>query len=246
MKTYGDSITGMIRKKNEDCVLIHDCYAPYFVLVADGMGGAAAGEVASILTAKYMEKYILDSGEKKINKELLQKAVDYTNNEIIDQINKNKAFKGMGSTLTFATFTEKEVLLAQVGDSAAYAFSKGELKKITKDHSYMQKLIDSGMLTDDQAKTFPYRNIITRAMGMEGVKADYYCESWSKGDLFFLCSDGMTNNTEISIICDILNENVSLKHKVDRLLKYALECGGSDNISVILVENTGCFLSGDN
>ena len=237
MRVYGDSITGNVRRNNEDCILIHSDCDPYFVMVADGMGGAAAGELASIITAQYIEKYILEKEVSTISNALIDDAIDYANRSILDRAGSDNNLKGMGSTLTFAAVSEKEIALAQIGDSAAFLLSDGILNKITVDHSYVQYLMDMGKITESEAKISPYRNIITRAMGMDDVKADHYTLEWKKGDILLLCSDGMTDNTDKVIIKEILSENIDIEDKVDRLLKYALDCGGKDNISVVIVEN---------
>ena len=238
MKAYGDSIVGNVRRNNEDCILIHDECEPCFVMVADGMGGAAAGEVASILTARYIEEYILESKHEEVSPELLDEAIMYANKLLLEQVCGHKELKGMGSTLTFAAVKKEKILLAQIGDSAAYLYSGGGLKKLTVDHSYVQRLVDSGKMTAKEAKKSPYRNIITRAMGMDDVEADHYEVCWNEGDILLLCSDGLTDNADISVIEGIISKDDTVRNKVDALIAYALECGGTDNISVVIVENS--------
>ena len=200
--------TGRQRNANEDSYFAR---APVFV-VADGMGGAQAGEVASSIAARAFEQEIdeTESAEKAL-KEIVQKA----NTEIHELAEKDSSRAGMGTTLTTALVQGDEVSIAHVGDSRAYVFRDGELKQLTKDHSLVEELRRQGRLTDEQAEEHPQRSIITRALGPEAqVEVDTMTYPARDGDVFLLCSDGLTTMVDEEQIREILADSKNLKTAV--------------------------------
>ncbi len=219
--------TGRQRNANEDSYFAR---APVFA-VADGMGGAQAGEVASSIAARAFEADLPEeSSPERQLKEVFQKA----NSEIHDLAEKDSSRAGMGTTLTTAIVGGTEVAIAHVGDSRAYVLREGELKQLTKDHSLVEELRRQGRLTDAEAEEHPQRSIITRALGPEDkVKVDTMSYAARDGDTFLLCSDGLTTMVGEQKIREILSEAKSLKSAVSKLIDEANSAGGRDNITAV-------------
>ena len=220
--------TGQQRNANEDSYFAR---APVFA-VADGMGGAQAGEVASSIAARAFEQEIdpAESAEKAL-KDIVQKA----NTEIHELAEKDSSRAGMGTTLTTALVQGDEVSLAHVGDSRAYLFRDGKLKRLTKDHSLVEELRRQGRLTEKEAEEHPQRSVITRALGPEArVKVDTMTNPARDGDIYLLCSDGLTTMIDEEQIRQILADSKNLKQAVGKLVDAANDAGGRDNITVIL------------
>jgi PPM family protein phosphatase len=219
--------TGRQRHANEDSYLAQ---APVFA-VADGMGGAQAGEVASRIAAGAFEQGVDEeaSAEGQL-KEIAQDA----NREIHDLAQKDSSRAGMGTTLTAALVRDDEVALGHVGDSRAYVLRDGELKRLTKDHSLVEELRRQGRLTEEQAEEHPQRSIITRALGPEPeVNVDTMTYPAKDGDVFLLCSDGLTTMVTDEEIRAILLEARSLRSAVNKLVDAANGMGGRDNITAV-------------
>ena len=224
---------GRIRKTNQDAIILGCGIAG----VADGMGGHNGGEIASGCTR--------DSLLREINgllpdSETLEKIVKKINLEIWEQQEKDAALTGMGTTLTVLWPSENEILIAHVGDSRAYLMRDGMIRQITVDHSLVGDMVRRGVLTEEQAACHPMRNYITRAIGTEDtIEVDLYKEPRKAGDRWLICSDGLYG--QMSRI--ILQELVSLEHPeeaADRLMQTALDNGGKDNITLILLtDETG-------
>jgi PPM family protein phosphatase len=220
--------TGRQRHANEDAYFAR---APVFA-VADGMGGAQAGEVASQIAAEAFDSV----GERDIAPERHLRRVVRTANERIHELaERDKERSGMGTTLTAALIQDDEVSLAHVGDSRAYLHRDRELKRLTSDHSLVEELRRQGRLTDAQAEEHPQRSIITRALGPEpDVQVDTMTYPARPGDVFLLCSDGLTTMVPEERIAAILGGSRSLDSAVARLVKEANEGGGRDNITVVV------------
>jgi protein phosphatase len=221
------SDTGRQRNANEDSYFAR---APVFA-VADGMGGAQAGEVASRLAAESFES--VKRGEE--SPEAYLKAIAKTANARIHRLAQaDSSRSGMGTTLTAALVEEDEVGFAHVGDSRAYLFRDGELKLLTSDHSLVEELRRQGRLTDEQAEDHPQRSIITRALGPEReVEVDTMTYRARPGDLYLLCSDGLTTMLREERIQEVLAGARTLDAAVDSLVREANEAGGRDNITVV-------------
>jgi PPM family protein phosphatase len=219
--------TGRQRHANEDSYFAQ---APVFA-VADGMGGAQAGEVASRIAAGAFERGVdTDAPAEGQLKEIAQGA----NREIHDLAQKDSSRAGMGTTLTAALVHGDEVALGHVGDSRAYVLRDGELKRLTKDHSLVEELRRQGRLTEEQAEEHPQRSIITRALGPEPeVKVDTMTYPAKDGDVFLLCSDGLTTMVTDEEIQRIMLEARSLRIAVHKLVDTANGMGGRDNITAV-------------
>jgi PPM family protein phosphatase len=219
--------TGRQRNANEDAFYAR---APVFA-VADGMGGAQAGEVASRVAAAAFES----AGDHDDAPErYLARVVTEANERIHELAQSDASRSGMGTTLTAALIRDDEVSLAHVGDSRAYVLRDGELKRLTSDHSLVEELRRQGRLTEAQAEEHPQRSIITRALGPEpDVEVDTMTVPARPGDVFVLCSDGLTTMVPEARIARILERSKSLDSAVSRLVREANEGGGRDNITVV-------------
>src|SRR5437588_10766654 len=220
--------TGRQRRENEDSALAR---APVFV-VADGMGGAQAGEVASKLAIEAFEGALPDDGSAE---ERLADRVRAANQRIYERAREEHGRAGMGTTLTAAYVDDARLAIAHVGDSRAYLFRDGSLKRLTQDHSLVDELVRRGKLTEEQAAEHPQRSIITRALGPEPeVEVDTYTVPVRRGDVLLLCSDGLTSMINEERIAQVLGAAKSLDEAADHLIDEANAAGGRDNITVVL------------
>jgi PPM family protein phosphatase len=224
----GRTDVGRQRSANEDDFVL----APPFFAVADGMGGAKAGEVASAMATEGFEGE-RDSGEPA--EVQLARILREANKRIYELAVADESHRGMGTTLTAAKVTDDEISLGHVGDSRAYRMRDGELEQLTKDHSLVAELERSGQITAEAAEHHPQRSIITRALGPEpDVEVDTYTLAGREGDLFLLCSDGLTSMISDEEIGSILRSAESLDAAADALVRAANQSGGKDNITVVL------------
>jgi serine/threonine protein phosphatase PrpC len=233
--------TGLQRRENEDAVLARP---PVFV-VADGMGGAQAGEVASQIAVDAFADGLPDEGSPE---ERLAAVALTANRRIYELSRAESEHAGMGTTLTAAYLGENELALAHVGDSRAYLFRDGELSRLTEDHSLMAELIKRGKLTEEEAADHPQRSIITRALGPEPeVAVDTRTYPVRAGDVVLLCSDGLTSMISEAQVTDILRADHDLGRAAQALIDEANRAGGRDNISVILfrLEEVGSGVGSD-
>ena len=220
--------TGRQRRDNEDSAFAR---APVFV-VADGMGGAQAGEVASRIAVEAFEQGLPDSGSPE---ERLATRVREANAQIYERSRADRGRAGMGTTLTAAYVDDTHVAIAHVGDSRAYLFRDGTLQRLTQDHSLVDELVRRGKLTEEQAAEHPQRSIITRALGPEpDVEVDTWTYPARAGDVVLLCSDGLTSMISEERVKATLVEHENLDEAGDALIREANEAGGRDNITVVL------------
>jgi protein phosphatase len=220
--------TGRQRHANEDSYFAK---APLFA-VADGMGGAQAGEVASRIAAGAFERGKLSKEEPAEGQ--LERIAQRANSEIHKLAQEDSSRAGMGTTLTAAMLRDDEVALSHVGDSRAYVLRDGQLKRLTKDHSLVEELRRQGRLTEEQAEEHPQRSIITRALGPEpSVNVDTMTFPARDGDVFLLCSDGLTTMVSDDEIQEILTGARSLRSAVSKLIDAANQGGGRDNITAV-------------
>jgi len=218
---------GRQRHANEDSY--YAC-APVYA-VADGMGGAQAGEVASRIAAEAFDER---TGEGTPEQQLARVASE-ANRRIFELAQEDSSRSGMGTTLTGLLVDGDEVAIVHVGDSRAYLFRDGELRQLTRDHSLVEELRRQGRLTPEEAEEHPQRSIITRALGPErDVQLDVHTHRARSGDLYLICSDGLTSMVRESRLREILAESESLRNAVDALVAEANEMGGRDNITVVL------------
>jgi serine/threonine protein phosphatase PrpC len=224
----GRSDVGRQRSANEDDFVL----SPPFFAVADGMGGAKAGEVASAMATEVFEGE-LDSDEPAEIQ--LSRILREANRRIYELAVADESHRGMGTTLTAAKVTGEEVSLGHVGDSRAYRMRDGELEQLTRDHSLVAELERSGQITAEAAEHHPQRSIITRALGPEpDVEVDTYTLAGREGDLFLLCSDGLTSMISDQEVGSILRSADSLDAAAEALVRAANQSGGKDNITVVL------------
>ena len=229
------SDVGLKRKLNEDSALYLEKEKFKIYVVADGMGGHNAGEVASKMAVENIIKYIDENYSLENEEFLISRAIKSANEEIHKFSETNDNLKGMGTTVTACFVTEKFVYVANVGDSCCMGFKNGRLKKITKDHSLVQELLDSGTISEIEAVNHPKKNIITRALGTSSdVKVDVFRFDVNKYDSFMLCSDGLTNEVTKDEILEIFNSENDYTTMADNLVDLAKEKGGRDNITVLL------------
>ncbi len=225
---YAGSDTGRQRRANEDSMLAR---SPLFV-IADGMGGAQAGEVASKLAVDSFQFGLPDSSEP----ELALAALAHAANARIHELSHASAeHAGMGTTLTAAYVTAEEVAIAHVGDSRAYCLRDGELLRLTDDHSLVDELMRQGRLTPEEAVEHPQRSVITRALGPEGmVEVDTRSFRARPGDVYLLCSDGLTTMISEEEVAAVLLAHPRLHDAGEALIAAANDAGGRDNITVVL------------
>jgi len=231
----GRTDVGLKRSKNEDTFIVRP--ELNFCLVADGMGGAAAGELASRFFAETALEVFLNNKNRTDEQmpTLVQKSFSMANKKILDHVKVEPAHQGMGCTAELMAFIDGGFVLGHIGDSRTYRFRDGELKQMTKDHSLVQNMVDKGMITPEQARTHSHRNVILRAVGIEkNISLDLIKGKTLSGDIYILCSDGLTDMVEDTLIKEVLLSNISLPQKVEGFIELAKLAGGSDNITVVL------------
>ncbi|HMA43190.1 MAG TPA: Stp1/IreP family PP2C-type Ser/Thr phosphatase [Gemmatimonadales bacterium] len=233
----GRSDVGIIRSGNEDSYLMVPDRGIF--VVADGMGGHAAGEVASEMAVRHIARELgslRGLGDKEVA-DRMQQAIRAANAAIFQRTLTEHDKRGMGTTVTSLVLYGTRFLIGQVGDSRAYLLRDGKLTQVTKDHSYVQEQVDAGYLTAEQARTHPYSNVITRCVGANSdVTPDVYVGSVKAKDLFLLASDGLTGMLEDPELHEIIGREAEMpQEQVDRLINEANRHGGLDNITAILV-----------
>lgn len=229
---------GLRRELNEDSVFASDepiGNLPNLYIVADGMGGHNAGELASQYTVHVMKHEIgISKGENPAI--LMRDAIHAANTYTREKARAQKELRGMGTTVVACTFRDDLLTIANVGDSRLYLVTD-ELQQVTIDHSLVEEMVKSGGLDRALARNHPNKNIITRAIGAkETVEVDFFQVRLREGDLILLCSDGLTNMVEDSVILEILKEEISLEERAEKLVQEANRNGGKDNISVVLID----------
>ncbi|MGH7615297.1 MAG: Stp1/IreP family PP2C-type Ser/Thr phosphatase [Gemmatimonadales bacterium] len=233
----GRSDVGIIRSGNEDNYLMVPERGIF--IVADGMGGHAAGEVASEMAVRDIARELgslRGLGDEEVA-ERMRQSIRTANGAIFQRTLTEHDKRGMGTTVSALVLYDARFLIGQVGDSRAYLLRAGKLTQVTKDHSYVQEQVDAGYLTPEQARTHPYSNVITRCVGANSdVAPDIYVGSVKAKDLFLLASDGLTGMLEDPELLEILKaESVMPQDQVDQLINEANRHGGLDNITAILV-----------
>lgn len=237
--------TGRARRNNEDAVLIDQNLS--LCVLADGMGGYNAGEVASDMAVHGMRDEMArllgsrgPADESGVARAMMM-ASRATNSAVFDASRSNPEFAGMGTTLVMALFGGSKIWVGHIGDSRAYRLREGRLERISKDHSLLQEQLDAGLITPEEAAVSLQRNLVTRAMGVEPeVELEVHGHEWHSGDVVLLCSDGLSDMLPDSAIAQIMNANsADLQAMANALVAGANAAGGRDNISVILGRITG-------
>lgn len=245
MKAVGVSDIGKCRKNNEDAIFVPsstDDIQNLFI-VADGMGGCNAGEVASGYAIESFLQYIRmerDIHSQEDIPDLLTEAMVLANKAVYDKSNSQREFAEMGTTMVAAAIQDGKLFVTYAGDSRAYLFRDKELRPLTTDHSFVMELVKLGSITREEAATHPKRNIITRAVGIkETIEVDTIVEKVTKGDILLLCTDGLSGALSDQDMAEVIGKRVKLEKKAQRLIEMANERGGYDNISLILVDVGG-------
>ena len=227
--------TGRVRTENEDAFVA----LPMVYGVADGMGGHAAGEVASAIAASTLRDR-LGAGAESVD--VVVAAVVEANASIFQGAHGNAAQRGMGTTLTAMVVLvdesgQRRLAMVNVGDSRTYVLRAGRLRRVTIDHSYVQELVSTGHITEAEARSHPRRNIVTRALGIEpNVRVDTWVLPFVLGDRYVLCSDGLVDEVDDGEILELLLANSTPQEAADALVASANEHGGRDNVTVVVVD----------
>ncbi len=238
---YGLTDEGLVRDHNEDYISWN--IDSGLIILADGMGGHNAGEVASELAVSSVKDALEEVLSPEIKdacnmdfQEVVHEAIVFANDEINSHAKTHPECSGMGTTIVMTLFHDDAVILGSVGDSRIYRFRKGELKQVTTDHSLVQEMIDNGYMSEEEAVNSTNRNLITRALGIaEDVKVDVIKSPIEKDDIYLLCSDGLSDMIDDALIFSTLvKSRQNLKRAGEELVKLAKEHGGHDNVSVIL------------
>lgn len=240
MKFVVETDVGLRRTINEDRVdvFVRDDNR-VLAVIADGMGGHNAGDVASELAISEFQKYFTAYNPDVVKaKDWLTYTFQSINQTIARHSAMNTGCEGMGTTLIAGLFEEGEVIIAHVGDSRVYHVSKESVKQITRDHSYVNVLIDSGEINEEQAKTHPKKNVLMKAIGTERtVQPDFYEVEFTQNSYFLFCTDGLSNKVTESFMQSLLFSDKTLQEKGQDLVEEANQSGGEDNISLILLSN---------
>lgn len=239
MLSFGITDIGQVRKTNQDYYYISDdgCIN----ILADGMGGYAGGEVASKLATISAKDYILKHFDK--NKEyekqdildIIKNAMEYANSEVHKKAQEEKELELMGTTLEICLIYKDKMFVGHVGDSRVYRLRQGIIRKLTKDDSYVQKLVEDGTITKEEAKNHPKKNMLVKALGCEqDLEVNVFYKKFLKDDIVLICSDGLTNMVSEEQIYNIIDNDINQAAK--DLVKEANSNGGLDNITLIIIK----------
>ena len=241
MQSWGLTDPGCVRQQNQDAYRIEQLdRGTLLAVVCDGMGGAKSGNVASSLAVEVFTDEISRNWTPGMESDridqMLRSAVKLANFTVFDQSAQFEEFSGMGTTLVAAVVREGKATLVNVGDSRAYGINRGGIQQLTKDHSLVQMMVDRGDLTPEVAKSYPGKNLITRAIGTEPiVMCDIYHWEVGKGDYLLLCSDGLSNVMDDQEILFEVAHGVNKDRCCQRLLSIAKNRGAPDNVTSVLV-----------
>jgi len=250
MSYYGISDIGLVREENQDyCAALELCENAELFVVCDGMGGENGGKLASSKAgAAFCELIservsgIVQNGKiplrrKKDIPSILVSAVEYANTTIFEIASSDRTLKGMGTTLVSALIVDSTAFIVNIGDSRAYISYYDNIKQITKDHSYVQFLIDMGKITPEEAVNHPQKNVITRSVGAtENVIADIFKISLVDGQYILLCTDGLSNSVSESELAKALKKDEPLKNKAEGLVRLAKLHESTDNITALIIK----------
>lgn len=237
MRVVGKSDVGMVRNENQDAFWLEQLDKQASIaVVCDGMGGVHGGQEASKLAVSSLKvSFAHHKPNEKIN-DLFDSAIKQCNQIVYNEAQKREDLSGMGTTLVLALVKESKVYIGNVGDSRAYHITNGSITQITKDHSAVQELVDSGHITERQAKIHPNKNVITRAIGINNeIDYDYFELSVSLGDIILLCSDGLSNYVDENEI-QFEASGGEFDDLAIRLINLANSRGGADNITVTAIQ----------
>lgn len=243
MKMANRSDVGLIRMVNEDRSAAIPEYKGYsLAIVADGMGGHQAGDIASQMAIETVQEQLqasLKPGmDSQSRADAIEQAVLMANKRVYEEAMGQEHLKGMGTTVVVAVADTKDLVIGNIGDSRAYLIESEGMKQLTEDHSFVNALVKSGQLSQEEADQHPRRNFLTRALGTdEEVTVDIVHRSWRETDIVMLCSDGLSGTVPQHKMESILQSDFDLNEKARQLIDEALKAGGDDNITVVLLEN---------
>lgn len=246
MNSAGRSEIGLCRAVNEDFILKSDTRIgclPNLYIVADGMGGHRAGEVASSKSVEFFCEYVEKNKECKLKEnyeyiDMIRRAILYANEKVFELSKTDDNLSGMGTTFVTAVIKDNMLFVENIGDSRLYLIRGGEIIQITIDHTYVMELLKEGKITLEDAVNHPNKNVITRALGTkENEMADSFEIEIKKDDIIVMCSDGLSNMIVEKEIMNIILCNENIDAAADILVKKANENGGIDNISLIIIKN---------
>lgn len=238
MKIYAKTDIGKARETNQDCYYIPISEEELkLYIIADGMGGYAGGEVASNLAVFTIKKHIEENIEGEDPVEVIKEAVKEANNVIYEKARNSEELEEMGTTLDLCLIYNNKIYIGHIGDSRVYKISNRKLEQITTDHSYVQKLLKEGTITEEEAENHPKKHMIMKALGgKEQEEPDIIIETLEKDEIIIMCTDGLSNMVSNEEILKIVQENPENAHEV--LVNKANENGGMDNITLIIISNS--------
>lgn len=242
IKAYARSDKGNVRETNEDYFYISNSLDQIqLFLLADGMGGYNGGEIASQLAIQTAKNYI-ENNFKDIEKDrdsiiqLLGSSMEYANMVVYEKAKENPELQGMGTTLEICLIYNNKAYIGHVGDSRIYRVRKQFIRKLTQDHSYVQKLVKEGTITKEQAEHHPQKNMLMKALGCNAfVEPDVMVKGFLKDDILIMCSDGLSNMVDQQTIYEMASKNIEQATK--DLVQLAKDRGGYDNITVVIIKN---------
>lgn len=240
MKIIAKTDVGRVRNSNQDSYAAGEFRnGVAWVVVCDGMGGNAGGNVASSTAVKYISERITTSYRENMSsssiRNLLLTSITNANYEIYDLAQAKEELQGMGTTVVAAIITETTLFVAHAGDSRAYIVSEESIKQVTRDHSIVQNMVERGEITEEEAQIHPRKNLITRALGVdENLKVDFTEEDTDPSDIFLFCTDGLTNFVSDESVLSLIRQDPN-SDLASKLVATANEAGGGDNITVVTV-----------
>ena len=242
METFAKTDIGKIRNMNQDCIYVSPEDDPIkLYILADGMGGYNGGEIASKLAVESVKNYIKSyfssiQLDKESISQFLKEAIEHANRIVHERSKEDKDLNEMGTTLEICLIYSNKVFIAHIGDSRVYRIRKNIIRRLTTDHSYVEKLVKDGTITREESYTHPKKNMLTQAVGCEKqINPEIIVKGFLKDDILLICSDGLTNMVSENEIYQIVTTNI--KNANENLISRANENGGVDNISVIIVKN---------
>ncbi len=235
MQIFAKTDIGKERRINEDFFYITDkTNEIQLAILADGMGGYNAGEVASKTATQAVREYIEEHFSKEEIEETIRQSIEYANKVVYEKAKTKKELDGMGTTLDVCLIYNNKIYIGHIGDSRVYRIRDNEMKRITRDDSYVQTLIEDGKITKEEAFNHPKKNMITKALGCMGdVVPNIYEETFKANDIILMTSDGLTNMVKEEEILEIIKQNP--EGAVEQLIKKANDNGGYDNITVVII-----------
>ncbi|QXE03052.1 Stp1/IreP family PP2C-type Ser/Thr phosphatase [Terribacillus sp. DMT04] len=241
MRGYFITDRGQIRSHNEDAGgVFSNAHAQHLAVIADGMGGHKAGDVASELAISHLRQWFTGASafeSPKEAEEAIQQAIKEINLHVYEESRQNEELSGMGTTIVAALCTDHFVTIAHIGDSRCYLLNEEGFKQVTEDHSLVNELVRSGQITEQDAENHPRKNVLLRALGTDqNVEMDVLSITWDAGDRLLLCSDGLSNKLDKQELLQYLTSEEDMEKIASQLVSVANDRGGEDNISLIIAD----------